>query len=85
MDRVTQSVRAAAWEGLRSQSAVVRFPAIIESFFGVIAKILISKLGMCNTIFLDASIVAMQEFVFLRYVLDLQMTLGSRFESGFAL
>ena len=38
VDRVAQSVRAAAWGGLRSQSAVVRFPAIIhvESFFGVI-------------------------------------------------
>ena len=37
MECVTQSVRAAAWGGLRSQSPVVRFPAIIESFFGVIA------------------------------------------------
>ena len=36
VDRVAQSVRAAAWGGLRSQSAVVRFPAIIERFFGVI-------------------------------------------------
>ena len=36
MDRVAQSVRAAAWGGLRSQSAVVRFPAVIERFFGVI-------------------------------------------------
>ena len=39
VDRVAHPVRAAARGGLGSHSAVVRFPAILEKFFGVIVVV----------------------------------------------